>query len=90
MLSLMALAYNSARLAFEAQNAAALSLLRLVSGTKKRTRDRLIPHTMALPPETTPTPMKPVPTPRLTASRVHKKSAAIQKTIKRTKRRKAG
>ena len=82
MLSLMARANNSARLAFEAQNAAALSLLRLVSGTK-RTLDRVIPHTMALPPEATPAPVKTAPTRRLTASRVHKKSAAIQKRMKR-------
>ena len=78
----MARANNSARLAFEAQNAAALSLLRLVSGTK-RTLDLVIPHTMALPPEATPAPVKTAPTRRLTASRVHKKSAAIQKRMKR-------
>ena len=87
MLSLLALAYSSARLAFEAQNAAALSLLRLVSGTKKRTLDRVIPHTMALPPEATPAPVKTAPTRRLTASRVHKKSAAIQKRMKWAKRK---
>jgi hypothetical protein len=80
MLSLMALAYNSARLAFEAQNAAAIGVLRLVSGTRNRKRlDQVIPHTIALPSEAlpsevSPAPVKPAPTRSLTSSRVQKKS----------------
>jgi hypothetical protein len=49
MLSWLAITYNTARLGFEAQNAAAFRLLRLAGGARKAAGDDIIPGQIAAP-----------------------------------------
>jgi hypothetical protein len=85
MLPWLAITYTTARLGFEAQNAAAFRLMRLVGGPSKTAAEEIVPHTIALPPE---------PVREKTAARkrrhaaskiIHKKSKAVKKRGKSTK-----
>jgi hypothetical protein len=83
MLPWLAITYTTARLGFEAQNAAAFRLMRLVGGASKTAAEEIVP----LPPE---------PVREKTAARkrrhaaskiIHKKSKAVKKRGKSTKAR---
>ena len=88
MLSWFAITYNTARLGFEAQNAAALRLLRLAGGFSKAAANEINLEqrnpAMEAPPSTTPIAPK---RRRHAAKKIGKKSAPIRKRGKRAKRR---
>ena len=88
MLSWFAITYNTARLGFEAQNAAALRLLRLAGGLSKAAANEInleqINPAMEAPPSTTPIAPKRC---RHAAKKIGKKSAPIRKRGERAKRR---
>jgi hypothetical protein len=95
MLSWFAITYNTARLGFEAQNAAALRLLRLAGGLSKAAANEInleqIKPAMEAPPSTTPIAPKrrrhAAKKSRHAAKKIGKKSAPIRKRGKRAKRR---
>jgi hypothetical protein len=86
MLSWLAITYNTTRLGFEAQNAAALRLLRLAAGVSKAAANKINPEQiippMEAPPATTPIAPK---TRRHARKKVEKKSAPVRKRGKRAK-----
>jgi hypothetical protein len=86
MLSWLAITYNTARLGFEAQNAAALRLLRLAAGVSKADANEINPEQIIppreAPPATTPIASK---TRRHARKNVEKKSAPVRKRGKRAK-----
>jgi hypothetical protein len=82
MLTWLALTYTVARLGFEAQNAAAFRLLRLGGGITKE----FVPEAIVPPADTTLSPIAVAPKKRLAAKEDHKKSPAVRKRGRRTKR----
>ena len=91
MLPWLALTYTAARLGFEAQNAAAVQLLRLAGGIPKTGAEEIVPvppadtapSQVAVAPKTR---QAAAPKTRQAAKRIHKKSAAVRKRGKRAKR----
>ena len=88
MLPWLALTYTAARLGFEAQNAAALRLLRLAGGITKRAADEIIPdeiipEAIVSPKDVAPEPVRVAPKRRHAAKKSYKKSAAVRKRRKR-------
>ena len=86
MLTWLALTYTVARLGFEAQNAAAFRLLRLGRGITKMAANEFVPEAIVPPADTTLSPIAVAPKKRLAAKEDHKKSPAVRKRGKRTKR----
>jgi hypothetical protein len=82
MLPWLALTYTAARLGFEAQNAAAVQLLRLAGGPKTGA-DEILP---APPVDRAPSQVAVAPKTRHAAKKIHKKSAPVRKRGKRAKR----
>jgi hypothetical protein len=82
MLPWLALTYTAARLGFEAQNAAAVQLLRLAGGPKTGA-DEIVP---VPPADTAPAQVAVVPKTRHAAKKIHKKSAPVRNRGKRAKR----
>jgi len=86
VLPLLALTYTAARLGFEAQSAATFRLLRLGAGIGKATGE-IVPETSIPPADITPAPgVATAPKSRHATKKMHKKSAAVGKRSKRTKR----
>ena len=91
MLPWLALTYTAARLGFEAQNAAAVQLLRLAGGIPKTGADEIVP---VPPADTAPaqvwvareTRHAAAPKTRHAAKKIHKKSAPVGNRGKRAKR----
>jgi hypothetical protein len=88
----LALTYTAARLGFEAQNAAAVQLLRLARGIPTTGADEIVPVPLA---DTAPLQQVAVapktrhaaaPKTRQAAKKIHKTSAAVRKRGKRAKR----
>ena len=86
MFPLLALTYTAARLAFEAQNAAAFRILRLARGTNQREAEEIIPEAIVSPLGAASDPVRVAPKRRHAAKKVHKKSAAGRKRGKWLKR----
>ena len=91
MLPWLALTFTAARLGFEAQNAAAVQLLRLAGGIPKTGADEIVP----VPPADTAPAQVPVaretrhaaaPKTRHAAKKIHKKSAPVRNRCKRANR----
>jgi hypothetical protein len=82
MLPWLALTYTAARLGFEAQNAAAVHLLRLAGGPKTGA-DEIVP---VPPADTAPSQVAVAPKARHAAKKIHKKSAPVRNRGKRAKR----
>jgi hypothetical protein len=95
MLPWLALTYTAARLGLEAQNAAAVQLLRLAGGIPKTGADEIVP---VPPADTAPAKVAvapktrdaAAPKTRHAAKKIHKKSAPVRNRGKRTKRAKRG
>ena len=92
MLPWLALTFTAARLGFEAQNAAAVQLLRLAGGIPKTGADEIVP---VPPAETAPaqvavasreTRHAAAPKTRHAAKKIHKKSAPVRNRGKRANR----
>jgi len=86
MFSLLAIQYNAARPAFEAQNAMAFRLLRLVENAPKLappTEPKILDAEVAMPPAAQKVAL--VRKQRASARRVHKKMTRAKKVAKRTK-----
>ena len=91
MLPWLALTFTAARLGFEAQNAAAVQLLRLAGGIPKTGADKIVP---VPPAETAPaqvavareTRHAAAPITRHAAKKIHKKSAPVRNRGKRANR----
>jgi hypothetical protein len=89
MLPWLALTYTAARLGFEAQNAAAVQLLRLAGGIPKTPRRSPVPPADTAPSQVAVAPktrQAAAPKTRQAAKKIHKKSAAVRKRGKRAKR----
>jgi hypothetical protein len=90
MLPWLALTYTAARLGFEAQNAAAVRLLRLAGGIPKTGADEIVPvpaadtapAQVAVAPKTR---HAAAPKTRHAAKKIHKKSAPVRNRGKRAK-----
>jgi hypothetical protein len=91
MLPWLALTFTAARLGFEAQNAAAVQLLRLAGGIPKTGADEIVP---VPPADTAPaqvwvareTRHAAAPKTRHSAKKIHKKSAPVRNRGKRANR----
>jgi hypothetical protein len=81
MLPWLALTFTAARLGFEAQNAAAVQLLRLAGGIPKTGADEIVP----VPPTDT-APAQVAVARRHAAKKIHKKSAPVRNRGKRANR----
>jgi hypothetical protein len=84
MVSFFAIAYNTARLGFEAQNAAAIRLLRLANGVSQVTLDR-VPEQITTAVEVPTEAVVIRPKMRAAKKKVHKRSAPIRKRSNRAK-----
>jgi hypothetical protein len=82
MLPWLTLTYAAARLAFEAQNAAAFRFLRLGGGIGKTAADEIVP----IMPRAGTAAVAVTPKTRHAAKKIHKKSAPLRKRGKRAKR----
>jgi hypothetical protein len=87
MLSLFAMNFHAARLGFEAQNAMAFRLLRLVSDTNKPASPEILTAEIVEPPavRAPATKVASAGTRRASASKVHKKTTRAKKVTKRSK-----
>jgi hypothetical protein len=87
MLALFAMNFHAARLGFEAQNAMAFRLLRLVSDTNKPASPEILTAEIVEPPavRAPATKVAPAGTRRASASKVHKKTTRAKKVTKRSK-----
>ena len=89
MLPWLALTFTAARLGFEAQNAAAVQLLRLAGGIPKTGADEIVP---VPPTDTAPAQVAvarrhaAAPKTRHAAKKIHKKSAPVRNRGKRVSR----
>jgi polar amino acid transport system substrate-binding protein len=87
LLALFAMNFHAARLGFEAQNAMAFRLLRLVSDTNKPASPEILTAEIVEPPavRAPATKVAPAGTRRASASKVHKKTTRAKKVTKRSK-----
>jgi hypothetical protein len=86
MLPWLALTYTAARLGLEAQNAAALGLLRFGQGIMQSAANEIVPKPMAAPADVAPAPLTAARKTRHAAKKIHKKSTAVRKRRKGVKR----